>query len=198
VAISSRSANRRKLYSFAVRVDLTGRRYCHHIRGATMFSSTRFGAAILLGAGFCVAVMRTSVAVDSVNATRRPLRIGARDWLTGIDISADRSTRVVRADTYGAYILDSALSQWRQLVATESMPVADIGEDKNAGVYEISIAPSAASLRLYMAFRGLIYRSDDRGSHWGADCIREHSNGCERRLSHGGPRRWRSTQPIRT
>jgi hypothetical protein len=46
------------------------------------------------------------------------------------------------------------------------MPAPDIGVDKNAGVYEISIAPSAAPLRLYVAFRGLVYQSDDRGSHW--------------------------------
>ena len=46
------------------------------------------------------------------------------------------------------------------------MPAADIGIDKNAtGVYEICIAPSAP-LRLYMAFHGFVYRSDDRGSHW--------------------------------
>ena len=42
VAISCRSANRRKLHNFAVGVDLRGRCCSHHIRGATMFSSTRF------------------------------------------------------------------------------------------------------------------------------------------------------------
>ena len=52
------------------------------------------------------------------------------------------------------------------LLQRSQCPPPDIGVDKNAGVYEISIAPSAAPLRLYMAFRGLVYRSDDRGSHW--------------------------------
>jgi len=97
--------------------------------------------------------------------TWRQLRVGAGGWLTGIDISSDGSTRVVRSDTYGAYIWDAPGAQWMQLVTTNSMPVADIGVDSNAGVYEIRVAPSR-STRLFMAFRGYVYRSDDRGGRW--------------------------------
>jgi hypothetical protein len=95
----------------------------------------------------------------------RPLRVGAGGWLTGIDISADGSTEVVRTDTYGAYLWDSASSQWRQLVTATSMPSADVDVDNNAGVYEIRVAPHLAT-RLYMAYRGTVYRSDDRGASW--------------------------------
>src|SRR4029453_2610086 len=43
--------------------------------------------------------------------TWKPLRIGAGGWLTGMDISADGSTRVVRTDTYGAYVWES--TRWK-------------------------------------------------------------------------------------
>src|SRR5512140_2606147 len=92
----------------------------------------------------------------------RPLRIGAGGFVTGLDISADGSTRVVRTDTYGAYVWDT--SQWKQLVTSTSMPTGDVGVEKNAGVYEIRVAPVSPS-RLYMAYRGFVYRSTDRGAH---------------------------------
>jgi hypothetical protein len=81
-----------------------------------MFSSTRFGAAVFLGVSFWMAALATSVAVAPTLTTWHPLRIGAGGFLTGIDISADGSTRVVRADTYGAYVWESPLSQWKQIV----------------------------------------------------------------------------------
>ena len=93
----------------------------------------------------------------------RPLRIGAGGWLTGLDISGDGSTRVVRTDTYGAYAWQSG--EWRQLVTSTSMPAEDVGPERNAGVWEIRVAPGNAS-RLYMSYRGRVYRSDDRGAHW--------------------------------
>ena len=95
--------------------------------------------------------------------TWRPLRIGGGGWVTGIDISPDGSTRVVRTDTYGAYVWESG--RWRQLVTRDSMPADDGAAAGNAGVYEIRVAPSAPS-RLYMAYRGFVYRSDDRGARW--------------------------------
>jgi photosystem II stability/assembly factor-like uncharacterized protein len=94
-----------------------------------------------------------------------PLRIGAGGFLTGIDMSLDGSTLVVRADTYGAYIWNQSSSQWTQLVTTHSMPVEDVGVDKNTGVFEIRVAPNLPT-RLYMVYRGFIYRSDDRGNRW--------------------------------
>src|SRR4051794_41942957 len=69
----------------------------------------------------------------------KPVRIGAGGWLTGIDIAPD-GTKVVRTDTYGAYIWDG--TEWRQLVTAKSMPAADVGVDNNEGVFEIRVAPS--------------------------------------------------------
>ena len=93
----------------------------------------------------------------------RPLRIGAGGWLTGIDMSTDGSTKVVRADTYGAYVWDSG--QWRQLVTSGSMPTEDVAPEKAAGVWEIRVAPGSPG-RLYMSYRGRVYRSSDRGGRW--------------------------------
>ena len=95
--------------------------------------------------------------------TWKPLRIGAGGWLTGLDLSPDGATRLVRTDTYGAYVWDT--SEWRQVVTAASLPSADVGVEKNAGVYEIRVAPSQVS-RLYMAYRGYVYRSDDQGRSW--------------------------------
>ena len=95
----------------------------------------------------------------------RTLRIGAGGYLSGLDSSGDGSTLVVRTDTYGAYIWNDKSSQWRQLVTTSSMPTDDIRVDNNAGVYELRVAPNLPT-RIYMAYRGYVYRSDDRGSHW--------------------------------
>lgn len=95
----------------------------------------------------------------------RTLRVGAGGWITGLDISPDGMTRIVRTDTYGAYIWDDTSARWTQLVTATSMPALDVGIDQGAGVYEIRVAPSY-SARLYMAYRGYVYRSDNRGHTW--------------------------------
>jgi hypothetical protein len=100
-------------------------------------------------------------------AAWKPLRLGAGGWLTGIDIAAD-GTRVVRADTYGAYRWTG--SEWKQLVTRTSMPAGANGVDDNYGVFEIRIsalspAPGVPHL-LYMMYGGDVYRSDDLGDSW--------------------------------
>jgi hypothetical protein len=90
----------------------------------------------------------------------KSLAIGAGGWLTGLDIAPD-ATMIVRTDTYGAYIWSG--TQWSQLVTANSMPAALAVPGNNAGVYEIRIAPSNSS-RIYMAYLGLVYRSDDKGT----------------------------------
>ena len=82
--------------------------------------------------------------------------------MTGLDIVSD-GTKVVRTDTYGAYLWDS--NQWKQLITADSMPADDVTVERNAGVYEIRIAPSDSSI-FYMSYRGYVYRSSDRGLSW--------------------------------
>src|ERR1700692_2624031 len=92
----------------------------------------------------------------------KPLAIGAGGWLVGMDIAAD-GTKVVRTDTYGAYLWNG--SRWAQLVNATSLPAGDVAVDNNEGVYEIRIAPSNTS-RLYMTYLGWVYRSDNQGTTW--------------------------------
>ena len=63
-----------------------------------------------------------------------PLRIGAGGFVIGIDIAAD-GTKVVRTDTYGAYL--ATATGWRQLVTASTLPVSFAEPGNNAGVYEI-------------------------------------------------------------
>jgi photosystem II stability/assembly factor-like uncharacterized protein len=129
--------------------------------------SLMIGLLVFLTAIFCPGVVEADETpnLNFNSTTWRPVRIGAGGYLTGLDISADGSTRLVRTDTYGAYIWNDTFSKWTQLVTKNSMPAIDIKVDNAAGVYEIRVAPNLPT-RVYMAYRGYIYRSDSRGSHW--------------------------------
>src|SRR5262245_51105664 len=125
----------------------------------------RAGASFFSGCFLLIAATTTALAAswDLNGTTWQPLRIGAGGFLVGMDIAPD-GTKVVRADTYGAYLWNTATSQWDQLVTAQSMPeggALDFGE----GVYEIKVAPSNSS-RLYMMYRGSVYRSDNKGGTW--------------------------------
>ena len=126
-------------------------------------------AALLLTAGLLNgATVAAGVAASGSNVGGtiwRTLQVGAGGWITGLDISPDGTTRIIRTDTYGAYIWDDTSTQWMQLVTAASMPASDIGVDQATGVYEIRVAPSHPA-RLYMAYRGYVYRSDNRGRSW--------------------------------
>lgn len=130
-----------------------------------MHKAARSAIAIVLTLVLSAAVAAAETAPDRFGTAWKPLRIGAGGYLTGMDISPDGSTRIVRADTYGAYIWNAARAQWDQLVTASSMPKPLLNRDYAAGVYEIRMAPSLPA-RLYMAFAGSIFRSDDRGAHW--------------------------------
>jgi len=93
------------------------------------------------------------------------LKVGAGGYLSGIDISNDGTTKVVRTDTYGAYIWDSTSSKWKQLVNPSSMPAAYVMPSMNGPVHELRVAPNLAT-RMYMATGGTVFRSDNRGQTW--------------------------------
>ena len=93
----------------------------------------------------------------------RPLRIGAGGWVTGIDVALD-GTRVARCDTFGAYIWNSASSEWMPLLTTTSMPSGEWGPTKPGagGIYEVAVAPSDSS-RIYVITNGYVFKSSNRG-----------------------------------
>ncbi|MDJ0391463.1 hypothetical protein QMO56_25495 [Roseomonas sp. E05] len=102
----------------------------------------------------------------------RHVAIGGGGFITGYDADPAGRTRVVRADVYGAYLWREDLDRWVQLANSASMPEADRRQNGVAeGVYEIAVAPSRPS-RIYMAVKGLVYRSDDRGASF-ASPVRE-------------------------
>lgn len=96
----------------------------------------------------------------------KPLRIGAGGWLTGLDIVSD-GTKVVRTDTYGAYIWNASTTQWDQLVTAARLGQSTYlyRDTVTMGVYEVRIAESNHN-RIYMVWDGYVYRSDDKGAHW--------------------------------
>lgn len=96
----------------------------------------------------------------------RPVAIGGGGSVTGLSMDPSGQTRLVRTDVYGAYIWDDRTDRWQQLVTAERMPPEDRWQSSMAqGVYEVVVAPGRPQ-RLYMALRGKVYRSDDRGNHW--------------------------------
>jgi len=97
--------------------------------------------------------------------TWQPLRIGGGGYLSGIDISPDGLTKVVRTDTYGAYILNQSTGLWEQLVTQARMPAGYFGPENfnYGGVSEIVVAPSD-STRIYMAYLGYVFKSTNRGA----------------------------------
>jgi hypothetical protein len=104
------------------------------------------------------------------DTTFQTLKIGAGGYVTGLNIAMD-GTKVIRTDTYGAYLFDTSMPNtgniggagaWRQLVTANSMSAPDGRFGRHAGVYEIAIAPSD-SRRVYTYFNGYVYKSIDRG-----------------------------------
>jgi hypothetical protein len=93
----------------------------------------------------------------------RPVAIGGGGFITGYDFDNSGQVRVARADVHGAYIWRSDLNRWAQLVTADTMP-ADmrVQDGANEGVFEIAVAPSNPD-RIYMALKGGLLRSDDRG-----------------------------------
>ena len=100
--------------------------------------------------------------VDQFGTDWHTQRIGGGGYVIGMDIAAD-GTKIVRTDTYGAYLWDGTM--WKQLVTSQSMPADIVGVQNNAGVYEIRIAPNNTN-RFYMMYLGNMYRTDNQGASW--------------------------------
>lgn len=100
--------------------------------------------------------------IDAYGTRWADLKVGAGGFIRGMDIAPD-GTKVIRTDTYGAYVWTGM--QWQQLVTAASMPDSARVVGSGSGVYEIRVAPSNTH-RFYMFFNNHIYRSEDRGANW--------------------------------
>lgn len=112
------------------------------------------------------------------------MKIGAGGFVTGISIAPD-GTRVVRCDTYGAYLWNASaaspgnaggLGAWQPLLTTASIPsslvIAANGSpldsptvNSGKGAYEIVVDPNN-SQNLWMVFYGFVMRSTNKGATW--------------------------------
>ena len=144
-------------------------------RGALLGTTVSFSSMLLAGCGDSEATTGQATEGSRVAPTPAPsstpagttqwrsLRIGAGGWVTGIDISRD-GTKVVRCDTFGAYIWTDSTSSWTPLLTATSLPAGEWGPDNPGagGVYEVAVAPSD-STRIYAITNGLVFKSADRG-----------------------------------
>lgn len=94
----------------------------------------------------------------------KPVAIGGGGFITGIDMDASGATRLARTDVHGAYLWQEDRDRWVQLVTSASVPEAFLTPDgANEGVFEIVAAPGDPA-RIYMALKGQVLRSHDRGA----------------------------------
>lgn len=116
------------------------------------------GALILaLAAG--TAMPASALAAPAPAASWRPLAIGGGGFIVGIMLHPNGVDRIVRTDTYGAYVWRG--TKWAQLVTSTSMPVEDRGSI-GGGAVDAVFAPSNPK-RIYLFFNDRMYRSDNKG-----------------------------------
>ncbi len=115
-----------------------------------------------------VALIKASGPVQGETYAWKHVAIGGGGFIVGLSMDAAGKTFVARTDVYGAYIWSDKDNRWHQLVTAAAMPAGDRVQDGLArGAYEVVVAPSDPN-RIYLAIKGMVYRSDDRGAHFTA------------------------------
>lgn len=102
---------------------------------------------------------------DSEHYAWKPVAIGGGGFITGLSMDDAGQSFVARSDVHGAWIWDQAANRWTLLTTAARMADRLMQNGVNEGVYEIAVAPSDGR-RIYMAVKGAVYRTDDRGLHW--------------------------------
>lgn len=88
--------------------------------------------------------------------------LGGGGWVTGIALSPDGLTRLVRTDTLGGWRWDTTTDQWEPLLAQGTAPSPYSDLDVGEGVQALA----AANDRAYMAYNDAVLTSTDRGVTW--------------------------------
>ncbi len=89
--------------------------------------------------------------------------VGGGGWVTGMSVSDDGRTRVVRTDTFGAYRWSGG--RWELVTSSSSLPAADVNPRMSGGVLAVAVAPGDASV-VFMAYDHGLYRSSDGARSW--------------------------------
>jgi photosystem II stability/assembly factor-like uncharacterized protein len=92
-------------------------------------------------------------------------KMGAGGFVSGIDLHPSGRLMLARTDVGGAYRWDESRREWVQLATTHGLPDNTLGFFEYDGVSSIVSAPSSEK-RLYMAFCGRLFASDDMGESW--------------------------------
>ncbi len=113
-----------------------------------------------------------------MTGTWRPLKLGAGGYVTGIDMVG--TTKVIRTDVGGAYVLNTGTGKWEQLCTSTRLSGAPTEPSSSAatgfdGVYEIKIAPSNSAI-IYMVFQGKVWKSTDTGATFTATGFTQSNN----------------------
>lgn len=104
-------------------------------------------------------IKRSAIRPAAAPAVWKPLAIGAGGYIVGINLHPNGVDRIIRTDTYGAYVWRG--KAWAQLVTTASMPAED-RQVTGIGAVDAVFAPSDAN-RIYLFFNDRMYRSDNKG-----------------------------------
>src|ERR1700749_3398144 len=99
------------------------------------------------------------------------MTIGCGGWVVGMSVSPTEKDLVyIRTDVFGALRTDAKNSSWKRIVTASTLPAAQVGYGKYAGVDSLVSAPKDPDVA-YMAFagkpygvtEGQIYRTTDTG-----------------------------------
>lgn len=100
--------------------------------------------------------------------TWKPLKIGGGGWVVGMYIHpTEPNLRYIRTDVSGAYRWQADSLKWKQIVTSASMPEEYAYYGGYSGVSSLVGAPKDPNIA-YMAFKGQIFKSINRGDSWTA------------------------------
>lgn len=116
----------------------------------------------------CLMCVRLAAEVGQVDYDWKPMKVGGGGYVVGLYVSPTvKGLAYARTDVSGAYRWDAAAASWKQLVTSASMPAEHVSYGQYGGVVSLVGAPRDSDIA-YMAFKGEIFRSVDRGEHWTA------------------------------
>ncbi|MFO8006669.1 MAG: sialidase, partial [Candidatus Brocadiia bacterium] len=132
-------------------------------------SSTRIALLILIVVAVLAPWQAPALGYTDLTGdyTWKPVKIGGGGWVVGCWVHPTETDLVYcRSDVGGAYRWNETTGTWKNVVTSASVPEPTGGYyGFYSGVDSIVGAPTDPNVA-YMAFRGDVYRSTDRGDTW--------------------------------